>query len=107
MSILKGLFGQGQNAAGSQWMGQPVQHQAPAMTASQVAQQQAQWQNQLGALQNNYQQAAQNMAANMVGASLMTPNWNDHVPVWDEGGYEPWLGKPQHRTEHCQRCMFL
>ncbi len=33
--------------------------------------------------------------------------WNENVPVWDEGGYEPWLGKPMHRAEFCQRCMFL
>ncbi len=55
------------------------------------------------------QNVAQQNAAGLqqqYGAQFQ-PNWNDHVPVWDEGGYEPWLGKPPHRFEYCQRCMFL
>ncbi len=65
--------------------------------------------NQLNAAaqQNQYQQAM-NQQAGIAGMNYPPPpTWNDHVPVWDEGGWELWLGKPMHRVEFCQRCMFL
>jgi hypothetical protein len=35
------------------------------------------------------------------------PTWNENVPLWSEGGYEAWLGKPAHSVAYCQRCLFL
>jgi len=101
MSLLKNLFG----AATPPHL--VTQGQSPAMTATQVAMQQQAWAGQLGQAQSQYQNQLNQQMQQMVGAAMPIPTFNEHVPVWDEGGYEPWLGKPTHRTDYCQRCMFL
>lgn len=71
------------------------------------------------AQQANYANQMQGVAGQALANVGATPSWmnqpgpgfsfnyNDHVPVWDEGGYEPWLGKPSHTFADCQRCLFV
>ena len=58
--------------------------------------------------QQNAMNAQQNYAQNQLGGLNIQPlTWNENVPLWSEGGYEPWLGKPSHSVMYCQRCLFL
>ena len=61
--------------------------------------------NQLSAAAN-FQNQAQAAGFNNF-AQQQVPTWNNHVPAWDEGGWEPWLGKPDLMFGFCQRCLFL
>ena len=96
---------------GNLFAGQPTspsnlgQHSALNSQLQAAAQQYAQQYAQQHAQAQNQWYGQQNVAGlNHQGYSF--PNYNDHVPIWDEGGYEPWIGKPMHRAEFCQRCMF-
>lgn len=89
VSLLKGLLGQGQAPGG-------------LSQASNVANYQA----QLAAMQG--QQNAYNPLTGGLSQAYQRPTtWEGNVPVWDEGGYEPWVGKVIHSVQFMQRCLFL
>ena len=57
----------------------------------------------------NQQNQLNQLAAQQMGGQYPSyiPTWNENVPVWSEGGYELWLGKPFMSVDFCQRCLFL